>query len=63
MARTWRVVVGSDDAGYEYKEALKADLEKDPRVARGRRCGRRRGRPHRRIPRVAIAAAEKDPRR
>jgi ribose 5-phosphate isomerase B len=22
----WRIVVGSDDAGYEYKEALKADL-------------------------------------
>ena len=29
----WRVVVGSDDAGYEYKEALKADILNDPRVA------------------------------
>ncbi|MGC5616444.1 ribose-5-phosphate isomerase [Georgenia sp. Z1491] len=28
----WRIVVGSDNAGYEYKEALKADLEADPRV-------------------------------
>jgi ribose 5-phosphate isomerase B len=28
----WRIVVGSDDAGYEYKEALKADLLADPRV-------------------------------
>lgn len=28
-----RVVVGGDDAGFEYKEQLKADLEKDPRVA------------------------------
>jgi len=27
-----RIVVGSDDAGYEYKNALKADLERDPRV-------------------------------
>lgn len=27
-----RVVVGSDDAGYEYKEVLKRDLESDPRV-------------------------------
>ncbi|MGO1173369.1 MAG: ribose-5-phosphate isomerase [Actinomycetaceae bacterium] len=27
-----RIVVGSDNAGYEYKEALKADLEADPRV-------------------------------
>ncbi|MCX2733028.1 ribose-5-phosphate isomerase [Saccharopolyspora sp. NFXS83] len=29
----WRVVVGSDDAGLDYKDVLKADLEKDPRVA------------------------------
>lgn len=28
-----RIVVGSDDAGYEYKEALKGDLASDPRVA------------------------------
>lgn len=28
-----RVVVGSDDAGYEYKEALKGDLRSDSRVA------------------------------
>lgn len=33
MNRTWRVVVGSDDAGYDYKAALKADLEADPRVS------------------------------
>ena len=32
MTHQWRIVVGSDDAGYEYKEALKADLLKDPRV-------------------------------
>lgn len=31
MARL-RIVVGSDDAGYEYKEALKGDLASDPRV-------------------------------
>jgi ribose 5-phosphate isomerase B len=29
----WRVVVGSDDAGFDYKQALRADLEADPRVA------------------------------
>lgn len=29
----WRIVVGADDAGYQYKEALKADLEADDRVA------------------------------
>lgn len=28
----WRVVVGSDDAGVQYKDTIKADLEKDDRV-------------------------------
>lgn len=28
----WRIGVGSDDAGYEYKAALLADLADDPRV-------------------------------
>ena len=28
-----RIVVGSDDAGFDYKETLKADLEGDDRVA------------------------------
>lgn len=27
-----RIVVGSDDAGYDYKTVLKSDLENDPRV-------------------------------
>jgi len=30
---TFRLVVGSDDAGFDYKEVIKADLENDPRVA------------------------------
>ncbi|PZE54369.1 ribose-5-phosphate isomerase [Curtobacterium sp. MCLR17_044] len=29
----FRIVVGSDDAGLDYKEVIKADLAKDPRVA------------------------------
>jgi len=33
MTGTLRIVVGSDDAGFDYKEALKADLEHDPRVS------------------------------
>ena len=33
MPNGLRVVVGSDDAGYEYKEALKGDLRADDRVA------------------------------
>jgi ribose 5-phosphate isomerase B len=32
MPKGLRVVVGSDDAGYEYKEALKGDLRSDDRV-------------------------------
>ena len=33
MEAGWRIVVGSDDAGLEYKELLKRHLEQDPRVA------------------------------
>ena len=33
MTEQLHIVIGSDDAGYDYKEALKADLEKDSRVA------------------------------
>jgi ribose 5-phosphate isomerase B len=33
MTEPLRIVIGSDDAGFTYKEALKADLEADPRVA------------------------------
>ncbi|WIB34142.1 ribose-5-phosphate isomerase [Curtobacterium sp. MCSS17_005] len=29
----FRIVVGSDDAGFDYKEVIKADLAKDSRVA------------------------------
>jgi ribose 5-phosphate isomerase B len=30
--QAWRIVVGSDDAGLDYKDALKRDMEADPRV-------------------------------
>lgn len=33
MTEPLRIVIGSDDAGYEYKEAFRALLEADPRVA------------------------------
>ena len=33
MTPRLRIVVGSDDAGYEYKEAIKGDLAADSRVA------------------------------
>lgn len=29
---TWRVVIGSDDAGFDYKEVIKQDLEKSDLV-------------------------------
>ena len=29
----WKIVIGADDAGVQYKDALKADLEADDRVA------------------------------
>ncbi|HWE88531.1 MAG TPA: ribose-5-phosphate isomerase [Pseudonocardiaceae bacterium] len=32
MPKPLTIVVGSDDAGYEYKEMLRADLDADPRV-------------------------------
>ncbi|WP_194410352.1 ribose-5-phosphate isomerase [Microbacterium cremeum] len=58
MSRQWRIVVGSDDAGYQYKEALKADLENDPRVSEVIDVGVGAD-GHTAYPRVAIAAAEK----
>lgn len=33
MADRLRIVVGSDDAGFDYKEVLRKDLENDDRVA------------------------------
>ena len=32
-AGKWRLIVGSHDAGYQYKETIKGDLEHDPRVS------------------------------
>lgn len=39
QARGLRIVIGSDDAGYEYRQALIADMEADPRVASVRDMG------------------------
>jgi len=33
MSDRWRIVIGSDDAGFDYKEALKRDLEASELVA------------------------------
>jgi ribose 5-phosphate isomerase B len=52
-----RVVVGSDDAGLDYKEALKADLRNNPLVAEVQDVGVDAD-GHTPYPTVAIAAAE-----
>ncbi|GAB3556713.1 ribose-5-phosphate isomerase [Spelaeicoccus albus] len=53
-----RIVVGSDDAGYDYKEALKHDLEADPRVGEVVDVGVD-SESHTAYPHVAVAAARK----
>jgi len=57
MSRTWRIVVGADDAGFEYKEVLKRELSKDPRVSEVIDVGVDE-KSHTPYPSVAIAAAE-----
>jgi ribose 5-phosphate isomerase B len=56
MSRTWRIVVGCDDAGLEYKERIKADLEADPRVAQVTDVGVT-AEEHTAYPHVAVEAA------
>ncbi len=58
MTTQWRIVVGSDDAGYEYKEALKADLLKDDRVAEVVDVGVD-AEGHTPYPTIAVTAAER----
>jgi ribose 5-phosphate isomerase B len=57
MSSPLRIVVGADDAGYEYKEALKRDLAAHPRVAQVSDVGVDAD-GHTAYPEVAIAAAE-----
>lgn len=57
MNRKLRIVVGSDDAGYEYKEALKADLVGNPDVEVVKDVGVDRN-GHTPYPTVAITAAQ-----
>lgn len=53
-----KIVVGSDDAGFEYKEAIKALLADDPRVASVEDVGADTA-SHTDYPHVAVAAARK----
>jgi ribose 5-phosphate isomerase B len=52
-----RIVIGSDDAGFDYKEILKADLQQSPGVVSLVDVGVDAD-GHTAYPRVAIAAAE-----
>ncbi|MBF0816467.1 ribose-5-phosphate isomerase [Microbacterium paludicola] len=53
-----RLIVGSDDAGYQYKEALKADLEQNDLVASVVDVGVDAD-GHTSYPKIAIEAAER----
>lgn len=57
MADTLRIVIGSDDAGFQYKEALKADLEASGLVMSVHDVGVDAD-SHTPYPSVAIAAAQ-----
>lgn len=60
MDKSFRMVVGSDDAGYEYKRAVLADLDADPRVTSVEDLGVfAEGLTDATYPQVAVAAAEK----
>lgn len=55
----WTIVVGCDDAGVAYKDQLKADMEKDPRVARVIDVGVPHDGDKTAYPHVAVDAARK----
>ena len=57
MSDALRIVVGGDDAGFDYKEILKSDLESSPGVASVVDVGVDAD-GHTAYPRVAITAAE-----
>jgi ribose 5-phosphate isomerase B len=57
MAEPLRIIVGSDDAGFDYKEILKRDLEQNPDVASVVDVGVDAD-GHTPYPKVAIEAAE-----
>jgi len=56
MTRPWRIVVGADDAGVEYKELIKRDLEGSELVASVQDVGVSPD-GHTAYPHIAVAAA------
>ncbi len=57
MSRQWRIVVGADDAGVDYKEIIKKDLEGSDLVASVQDVGVTPD-GHTAYPHVAVAAAQ-----
>jgi ribose 5-phosphate isomerase B len=57
MAQKLRIVIGADDAGFEYKEALKRDLDANPLVESVVDVGVGSDE-HTAYPKVAVTAAE-----
>lgn len=55
--KRWRIGVGADDAGFEYKQAILADLADDPRVEVVEDFGVRSGEPTP-YPEIGLAVAE-----
>ncbi|GFZ48045.1 isomerase interconverting aldoses and ketoses, and related compounds [Saitozyma sp. JCM 24511] len=58
---SWVIALGADDAGVDYKDLIKADLEKDPRVKAVIDCGVNKGSDDLKTayPHVGVAAARK----
>jgi ribose 5-phosphate isomerase B len=59
MALRWRIVIGSDEAGFTYKSELKAVLERDARVASVDDVGVGTPADDTAYPHIAVAAARK----
>ena len=59
VAPSWTIALAADEAGHSYKAALKADLEKDPRVKAVIDCGVNADTDKTAYPHVAVAAARK----
>ncbi len=58
MSKTYRVIVGCDEAGFDHKSAILADLQKDPRVESVEDYGVYSTDDDQAYPNVAIAVAE-----